>query len=250
MKITERDIIEALRGSEEADLEDTLEKIAAAEEVLNDHDLSLADLDDDEVLEVLSEAGVDEDELADVLEALEEEEEDEDEDEYEFDDEDVDEELLEKEAAAEDMYLRGYAYGAGFQDALADGMEKLAAAKAATPTIEEQIGTMRRAVGRTGRQLRFLEKELKRGQRFAKRERIRELLSGMFGKGAPKLTKKELREAPFLARLVRRMTMTKGGLSGRLSKAKLAGLGGGLAAGAGLGGYGLSRLLKKKKARR
>ena len=110
MRITEKDIMAALAGGDdEPTFEETLEKVANAaqevEEVLNDeYETSLAELDDDEALEVLADYGLSIDEIAEVLEAL-----------GEIDDDD--DEGVDKEAAAE-MYEMGYAYGAGFNDAL------------------------------------------------------------------------------------------------------------------------------------
>jgi hypothetical protein len=251
MKITDRDILEALRGAkeEEKDLSGVLEKIASAEEVLEEHDTSLGELEDEEVLEVLAEAGMEEDEIAAALELLEEAEAEEaegSEESEEGEEGDEESELLEKEAAAEDMYLRGYAYGLGFNDAMSEGMEKTAAKKAGkSPTaleaLKERIGAHKAA----GRKLAFEKGSLKRGERFAKGEKTRAALKGMFSKGGAKAMKKaEYKDLPLLARMVRRASMKGKGLSGKLSKGKLGGIGAGLLAVTGAGAYAAAR--KKK----
>ena len=125
MRITEKDIMQALRnsGNDEATFEETLEKVASTaaevDEVLEEEfGVSLADLDDEEALEVLADAGLSEEEIGEVMEALEEA----------VDDDDVDDDgdEFDKEAAAEEMYTMGYAYGAGFNAAVGEGLEKQA----------------------------------------------------------------------------------------------------------------------------
>ena len=240
MRITERDIIAALQDDDdEISFEDTIEKVASAaedvEETLNDEfGASLADLDDEEALEVLAEAsGLSEEEVAEVYEAVADALMGDD------DDEDDDEDDFDKEAAAEEMYSMGFAYGAGFNDALADGLEKEAAG--AGDLIRERMSARKAAQ----RKDKFTMGGLKRAKRFAKGEQTRAAVKGMFSKGgAVKMKKSELKKAPGLARLIRKALLQKGGLSGKLSKGK-AGVGIGAATLAlGGGGYAASRRRK------
>ena len=214
--ITEKDIMAYLQsldgnGGGDVDLSGAMEKVASAEEVLQENDLSLADLDDDETLEVLAEAGLDEDEILGLIEALVAEGEDED---------------FDKEAAAEHAYTMGFSYGKGFNDAMAEGMEKTGGAV----TAAKQLLAEARGTKRTARRVSGI------GKRAAFMKQLRGILSGSPGAAEA--------GSSLRVRALRRALLTEKGAGTKISKVK-AGMGiGALLAGGGGAGYMATRKRK------
>jgi len=177
MKITEKDIIEALQAAdtepaadEETGLEGTLEKVASVQEVLGEDDMSLADLDDEEALEALAAAGIPEEEAMELVEAL-----------MEILGEGEAEEGVDKEAAQEEMFGMGYAYGKGFQAALDEGA-------AADEGVEKQAASAR--VQALKAQLFGEKQKGKLGKykaRMARRQALKGKASALLGKAKSKL---------------------------------------------------------------
>ena len=256
MRINERDILDVLRNGEddsgEGLLEQGLEKVASAENVLRKHGVSLEDLDDDEALEVVAQAGLDQEEAEAVMEflanALEEEDVDEDVEEDVDEDEDVeDDDGTEKEASLQHMYESGYVYALGFGDGMTE-VEKTAAKK--MKPVDKELSELKAERLTKQKDLRSNKAKYSGRSRwlgFEKGERARDALRGLFSsEGVAKMKAGELKEAPFLARLVRKGLGAKGGRSGKLSKTKAGMVGGGLLAALGAGGYGISRAAKRK----
>jgi len=233
-KYDENMLLEALRQQESGNgFEDTLEKIASVEEVLEEAGVDFSELDDEEVLEALAMADVDQEELAELLEAAIEE--------GYIDAEDFieDDEDIEKEASGEELYGAGYMYGYGIASGINDGMEKVAASSDAVFNLKEQL-----------RATKFGESAGKRAKGRAWRKGVSEELKSALGIGGRKATKKTAeayKALPFTQRVIRRALLKGKGRAGTLSKTKLGLLGGGAAVGAGGLGYGIHRMMKKGK---